>query len=110
MANIATTIEEQIDMLKRRGLYIENEEKAKEILSDIGYYRLGFYWYRFEIDADERDRKHMFKEGATFKDAVELYNFDNELRCLLIKSITRIEVNFRTQLTYEKKLATRKVR
>lgn len=26
------------------------EEKAKEILLDIGYYRLGFYWNPFEID------------------------------------------------------------
>lgn len=25
-----------------------NEEKAKEILLDIGYYRLGFYWFPYE--------------------------------------------------------------
>ena len=33
----ATTIEEQIQKLKDRGLGIEDEEKAKEVLLDIGY-------------------------------------------------------------------------
>lgn len=39
----ATTIEEQIVLLKQRGMQIPDEEKAREILLDIGYYRLGFY-------------------------------------------------------------------
>lgn len=39
----ATTIQEQIAKLKKRGMIINNEAKANEILSDIGYYRLGFY-------------------------------------------------------------------
>ena len=32
----ATTIEEQIQKLKDRGLHIDDEEKAKEVLLDIG--------------------------------------------------------------------------
>lgn len=44
----ATTIEEQIAKLRKRGLTISDEDKAKEILSDIGYYRLGFYWFPYE--------------------------------------------------------------
>ena len=44
----ATTIEEQIALLKNRGMFIGDEEKAKEILMDIGYYRLGFYWFPFD--------------------------------------------------------------
>ena len=42
MAKSATTIEQQLDLLKSRGLSIFDIEKAKEILLDIGYYRLGF--------------------------------------------------------------------
>lgn len=45
MGDKAISIEEQITTLKTRGLIIQNEDKAKEILKDIGYYRLGFYWY-----------------------------------------------------------------
>ena len=41
----ATTIDEQIAKLRKRGLTISDEGKAREILSDIGYYRLGFYWF-----------------------------------------------------------------
>lgn len=48
MGDKAITVEEQIITLKTRGLVIENEDKAKEILKDIGYYRLGFYWYYFQ--------------------------------------------------------------
>lgn len=38
---------EQIPLLKVRGLSLDcyEEEKIKEILLDIGYYSLGFYYY-----------------------------------------------------------------
>ena len=48
MAGTATTIEEQIVLLKNRGMEIEDEKKAAECLLDIGYFRLGFYWFPFE--------------------------------------------------------------
>ena len=34
----ATTLDEQVEKLKNRGLVINDEEKAKEVLLDIGYY------------------------------------------------------------------------
>lgn len=39
----AYTIDQQIARLKSNGMMFDNEEKAKEILLDVGYYRLGFY-------------------------------------------------------------------
>ncbi len=48
MGNVATTVEDQINLLERRGMKFGDKEKAKEILADIGYYRLGFYWFPFE--------------------------------------------------------------
>lgn len=96
MGDKAITVEEQIITLKTRGLVIENEDKAKEILKDIGYYRLGFYWYYFQEDKI----RHIFKEGTLFSTAVDLYYFDMELRHLLTKVLSRIEVNLRTQITY----------
>lgn len=35
----ATSVVEQIAKLRERGVIIDDEEKAKEILLDIGYYR-----------------------------------------------------------------------
>lgn len=45
----ATTYDDQIHLLRSRGLVIANEDKARECLSDIGYYRLGFYIFPFEV-------------------------------------------------------------
>ncbi|TKC06934.1 Abi family protein [Pedobacter frigoris] len=95
MASKATTVDEQIQILKSRGMVIADELKAKEILLDIGYYRLGFYWNCFECDD-----KHNLKEGTKFEDVVSLYYLDVDLRELLLKYIYRIEVHFRTQIVY----------
>lgn len=79
---------------------IGDRQKAVEILSDIGYYRLGFYWFAFETDTRAADRRHKFSDGATFENAVELYYFDNDLRILLSQYISRIETNFKTRVIY----------
>lgn len=96
MGNKATRIDEQIQLLKDRGMALEYpEEKVKELLLDIGYYRLGFYWNPFEVD-----KNHTFEKGTTFKDVVKLYYLDFDLRNLLTRYITRIEINFKTKLIY----------
>lgn len=38
MAKSATTIDQQLNLLKSRGLTVNDEDKAREILLDIGYY------------------------------------------------------------------------
>lgn len=97
----AASVEEQLEILKNRGLIIDNEKKAKEILLDIGYFRLGFYWFPFETTYPrKRNRTHEFKENSHFHDAVTLYYFDFDLRNLLLKYISRVEINFRTTLIY----------
>lgn len=99
--NIAFNIDEQITHLKNYGVEFDNEEKAKEILLDIGYYRMGFYFFPFEKTFPKlENRTHEVKEGTTFKSVYDLYEFDTKLRRLLITAIERIEVNIRTQITY----------
>lgn len=97
----ATTIDEQIAKLRKRGMAISDEKKAREILSDIGYYRLGFYWFPYEKGyPNKRKRDHRFISGAKFEDAVALYYFDNDLRNILAPYLHRIEVSFRTSIIY----------
>lgn len=80
---------------------ISDETKAKEILSDIGYYRLGFYWFPFEDGYPNKYcRNHKFVEGTDFDDAVALYYFDNDLRNILAPYLHRIEICFRTAIIY----------
>ncbi len=101
MADKATTIEEQIARLESRGMKIGDKVKAKENLLDIGYYRLGFYWFPFEKTYPRKfKRNHDFKEGTEFDYAIKLYYFDFDLRNIFLKYISRIEVNFRTTIIY----------
>lgn len=98
----ATTIDEQLKNLKNRGLQIDiGEEKAKEILNDIGYFRLGFYCFPFEVSyPNKKHRTHQYKKDTKFSDVVSLYYFDVDLRHLLLKYLNRIEINFRTKIVY----------
>lgn len=101
MAKSATTIDQQFDLLKSRGLTVNDADKAREILLDVGYYRLGFYLFPFEKSYPElRNRTHEYVEGASFEDAVNLYYFDFDLRLLLMRYLNRIEIAFRTSLIY----------
>jgi abortive infection bacteriophage resistance protein len=96
MGAIATSISQQIQKLSDRGMILDMEKaKIEEILLDIGYYRLGFYWNPFE-----KNRNHEFKDGTKFSDAVALYYLDVDLRNILLKCLNRIEINFRTKLVY----------
>lgn len=96
MGSVATTIDEQIKILRERGMTFDcKESKLKEILLDIGYYKLGFYWHHFQ-----KDRNHNFFEGTKISDVIKLYYLDVNLKSVLAKAINRIEVNFKTKLIY----------
>jgi abortive infection bacteriophage resistance protein len=92
----ATSILEQIDILKQRGLIIEDETNAIHKLSNISYYRLGEYWYVMQDDKTN----HTFKPNSRFENVLDLYNFDRELRILLFDTIEKIEISLRTKLIY----------
>ena len=47
----AISVNDQIQKLRARGMTINagQEEKVREALLDIGYYRMGCYWFPFEV-------------------------------------------------------------
>lgn len=98
----AMDIDEQLRLLRSRGMIIIDEQKAKEVLMDIGYYRMGFYFFPFELNYPKlKHRDHIYKPGTDFSHAVALYYFDFDMRCILLRYINRIEVAFRTRIIYE---------
>ncbi|GHT25377.1 peptide ABC transporter substrate-binding protein [Bacteroidia bacterium] len=99
----ATTAEEQIAKIEQRGMTLDiGVDKAKEVLRDIGYFRLGFYSFPFEVNYPQtKHRDHQYRAGSKISDAVALYYLDVDLRTILSKYIYRIEVNFRTNLVYQ---------
>lgn len=87
---------QQIEILKRRGLLIQNEEKALRQLKIISYFRLANYWHPMEQDKTI----HLFKPNSYFENALSLYYFDKKLRALVFTAIQSIEIALRTQMIH----------
>ena len=96
----ALSIDEQIALLKRRGLSIPSDNEAKRFLQFVSYYRLSAYTFYYEKKNPDGTRTHRFNDGVTFKDITDLYVFDSKLRKLLWEATELIEIAFRTSLTY----------
>ena len=91
------TYEEQINLLKERGLRFSNEEEAKEILSNVSYYRLKAYMIPFR-KIQNNEIQNDFKKDTTLDMVFRLYKFDRKLRILIFDAIERIEIAVRTQI------------
>lgn len=89
----AKTFEEQLDILRGRGLNVVNPEKALIILSRLNYYRFDAYGLTFK-------QNDQYAPGVTFEYLYRHYEFDRKLRILLMEIIEPIEIAFRTHLAY----------
>ncbi|KFI21390.1 Abi family protein [Nitrosococcus oceani] len=96
----ALTFDDQLALMRERGLVINNSAYALSQLSAISYYRLSAYWHPFRVRDGQGNISSEFIEGTRFEDVVALYEFDRELRLLVMAAIERIEVHLRTLITY----------
>jgi abortive infection bacteriophage resistance protein len=87
------SIDEQIALLKKRNLILNNESYAKHKLSIISYYRLSAYFRPFYIRNQE-----IFRKNVSFEDIIKLYYFDKKLRKIIFDKLENIEVFFRTKI------------
>ena len=87
--------EDQINLLKNRGLIIPDKDRAYRYLENVGYFRLTGYMYHLQAN----DGSHHFKEGISFNDIILHYEFDKNLRVLVMEYLERIEVSLRAKLT-----------
>ena len=92
----AYTIDQQIALLKSRGMLFRNESQAAQYLSNISYYRIKGYWW----DMQEDYTLHTLKPNTYFEDIISRYNFDRQLRLILFDAIERIEIALRTKMVY----------
>lgn len=91
----------QLELLKSRGMAVEDEQQAILALQSAGYYRLSGYWYVLRQQTDAPARRHdQFEPGASFGFVWRLYDFDREFRLLMLSALERIEVAVRTQISY----------
>lgn len=87
---------DQLEILKRRGLQVRDEPALLELLEKKSYYRLSGYWYPLLADKTN----HVFKPGAVFETAYNIYLFYRDLRQLVVKELEKIEVAFRAKMIY----------
>jgi abortive infection bacteriophage resistance protein len=89
---------EHLELMRSRGLEIEDFKVATHWLETAGYYRLTGYGLHFRERDDEGALSERFKEGTRFEDLISLYEFDRHLRLLILDAVERFEVAFRTRL------------
>lgn len=92
--------DDQISLLKSRGLIIADENRARRHLENISYYRLSAYMISFK----KRDAGVIidtFCEDTTWEQIYDLYVFDRKLRLLVFDAIERLEIAIRTQIIYQ---------
>ena len=101
------SFQEQLQLLKSRGMQVDDDAAALDYLERIGYYRLSGYWYpmrQIDKEASERQeepvRSDSFLPGSRFEDAVRLYVFDKKLRLLALDALERIEMAVRVDVAH----------
>jgi abortive infection bacteriophage resistance protein len=97
----ALTFDQQIALLKSRGLRIDDEERAKRHLRNVSYYRLSAYMIPFMQIGPYGEKLDMFTPDTTWDNVYDLYKFDRKLRLLVFDAIERIEIALRTLLIYQ---------
>ena len=69
------TIQQQIAILKSRGMTFSDENLTASDLNRISYFRLKYYW------ADMIDvATGQFADGSSFDTVIQRYEFDKSLR------------------------------
>ncbi len=95
-AKVFRTIDEQIDILKDKGLEISDVEKTKDILLRENYFFLNAYRIVFL----KKDGSRKFIPGTTFDELYSLFKFDRQIRNIIFKNILIIENNYKSILSY----------
>lgn len=79
------TVEEQLNLLRSRGLTIRDEDKAKDFLLRNNYYRISGYSLTLR-------KNNIFSKSATFQNIIDIYNFDHELRHIILQYLEVKEI------------------
>ena len=89
------TLDEQIDILRNKGLIINDEESTKAILLRENYFFINGYRNILYT----KDRK--FINGTTFEELYSVFLFDRSFRNILFKNLLIIENNIKSIISYQ---------
>ena len=90
------TIDEQIEILKDKGLIINDVEKTKEILLRKNYFFINGYRHVFFKSSKDKE----FINGTTFEELYALFMFDRNIRNIMFKYLLIVENNLKSIFSY----------
>lgn len=91
------TLDQQINILKEKGLVINDIGFAKKVLFKENYFFLSGYRYLFMTKYKEKK----FNDGTTFDELYSVFLFDRHIRNLMFKNILIIENNIKSIMSYQ---------
>ena len=89
------TLDEQIEILEKKGLVIDDVSEAKNVLLRENYFFLNGYRHLF---MDEENRS--FIPGSTFREVHAMFSFDRQIRNIIFKNILIVENNLKSITSY----------
>ena len=94
------TIDELCDLLVlERGLACDDTKSLKEFLAKTNYYRFSGYAREFQIDPRYGDNR--FVSGVSFSEIEKIMYIDSEMRLLMMKQLSTIEIAVRALIAHE---------
>jgi len=96
------SFEDQLKVLKERGLQVADDAAALNALKRLGYYRLSGYFYplRKTRPVGEPGRLNEFQDGASIELVVQLAEFDKRLRLIVLYAVESIEIALRVAIAH----------
>jgi len=91
------TLDEQIQILKTKGLVITDLEKTKNILLRENYFFISGYRHLFM----KSSKDNVFIPGTTFEELYAMFVFDRRIRNIFFKNLLIIENNIKSLISYE---------
>lgn len=96
MEKVFKTLDEQIEILKGKGLVIDDIEYARNIILRENYFFLMGYRHLFY----KSDGSKTFRDGTNFRELYALFTFDRQLRNIIFKNVLIIENNCKSIFSY----------
>ena len=90
-------LNEQLEILKHKGMIIRDDNYTKKILLRENYFFLNGYRHLFLKSNEDRH----FKEGTTFEEMYSLFLFDRSFRNVIFKYLLVIENNLKSIISYQ---------
>lgn len=91
------TLDEQIEILKNRGLVINDIDKTEELLLRENYFFINGYRHIFM----KNHKEDSFIPGTTFEELYALFQFDRSFRNVLFKNLLIVENNLKSIIAYK---------